>query len=417
MMYKIGILTIGDEVRIGQVVNTNAAWLASQLTQTGAFISEHRTIGDDREIMLREIDDLFKKNDLLITTGGLGPTHDDITKPVLLEYFNDKFVFSQDVYNSLLNYLKIRNRELTDLVKNQAMIPSKSQPLENKVGTAPGILFKKNGKTLIALPGVPAEVKYITTTHIIPYVINEINNLNCEVILYKTFITAGTFESDLAEKIGDVNKFLGESTLAFLPSYEGVRLRIGAKANTFEEAKIEIDRLSKILYNRVGQYIISENDKNLSQIVGEKLKNKNQTVAVAESCTGGLLGKEFTDIPGSSAYFLGGIISYSNEAKIKFLNVNKKTLDEFGAVSEQTAIEMAMNVRDIFNSDYGISITGIAGPDGGSPTKPVGTVWIGISVKNNTFAKLFYFGEIREINRKRAVGMALTLLLEAINFN
>ncbi|HRS01193.1 MAG TPA: competence/damage-inducible protein A [Bacteroidota bacterium] len=416
-MYKIGILTIGDEVRIGQVVNTNAAWLSVQLTGTGAFISEHRTIGDDREIMLREIDDLFKKNDLLITTGGLGPTHDDITKPVLLEYFNDKLIFSQDVYNSLLNYLKIHNRELTDLVKNQAMIPSKSLPLENKVGTAPGLLFQKNGKALIALPGVPAEVKYITTNHIIPFVIKEINNLKCEVILYKTFITAGAFESELAEKIGNINEFLGNSSLAFLPSYQGVRLRIGAKGNTFEEAKIEIDRLSRILYDKVGQYIVSEDDKSLSQIVGEKLKDKNQTVAVAESCTGGLLGKEFTDIPGSSAYFLGGIISYSNEAKVKFLNVNKKTLDEFGAVSEQTAYEMAMNVRNIFNADYGISITGIAGPDGGTPLKPVGTVWIGISTQDNTFAKLYHFGEFREVNRERSVGMALTLLLEAINSN
>jgi len=416
-MYKIGILTIGDEVRIGQVVNTNAAWLSVQLTGIGAFISEHRTIGDEREIMLREIDDLFKKNDLLITTGGLGPTHDDITKPVLLEYFNDKLIFSQDVYNSLLNYLKIHNRELTDLVKNQAMIPSKSLPLENKVGTAPGLLFQKNGKALIALPGVPAEVKYITTNHIIPFVIEEINNLKCEVILYKTFITAGAFESELAEKIGNINEFLGNSSLAFLPSYQGVRLRIGAKGNTFEEAKIEIDRLSRILYDKVGQYIVSEDDKSLSQIVGEKLKDKNQTVAVAESCTGGLLGKEFTDIPGSSAYFLGGIISYSNEAKMKFLNVNKKTLDEFGAVSEQTAYEMAMNVRNIFNADYGISITGIAGPDGGTPLKPVGTVWIGISTQDNTFAKLYHFGEFREVNRERSVGMALTLLLEAINSN
>jgi len=413
-MFKIGILTIGDEVRIGQVVNTNAAWLSAQLTQESAFITEHRTIGDDREVMLREIDDMFNKNDMLITTGGLGPTHDDITKPVLLEYFNDKMIFSDQVYQSLLNYLKSRNREITEIVKNQALIPSSCTPLENKVGTAPGLLFKKNRKYLISLPGVPAEMKYITTTHIIPMVREIISTTQSDVIMYKTFITTGIFESDLAEKIGDVNEFLGKSTLAYLPSYQGVRLRIGAYAKTKEQAKNEIDRISKIIIERAGQYIVSEDDIKLAQIVGEELNKSKMTIAVAESCTGGLLGKEITDIPGSSAYFLGGIISYSNEAKIKLLGVNRKTLDDYGAVSEQTAMEMASNVRTIFNSTYGISITGIAGPDGGTQTKPVGTVWIGISNEKTTYARLFNFGEIREVNRERAVGMALTLLLQSL---
>lgn len=414
-MFNVGILTIGDEVRIGQVVNTNAAWLSSQLTEVGAFVTEHRTIGDDRDKMLSEIDYLFKNNDLLITTGGLGPTHDDITKPVLLDYFNDKLVFSNEVFTSLQHYLNFRNREITDVVKNQALIPETCTPLENKVGTAPGLLFERDGKYLISLPGVPAEVKYITTAHIIPFVQKLIQSRKDEVILHRTFQTIGAFESDLAEMIGNVNLFLGESSLAFLPSYQGVRLRIGAKAQTFDEAKIELDRITKILHQRVGKYIISEEDKRLAQLVGDKLNELNATIAVAESCTGGLLGKEITDIAGSSSYFLGGIISYSNEAKINLLNVNRKTIEEYGAVSEQTAIEMASNVRNIFNSNYGVSITGIAGPDGGTPLKPVGTVWIGISSEKHTHARLFHFGEIREVNRERAVGMALAMVMEMLN--
>ncbi|MEN6295569.1 MAG: competence/damage-inducible protein A [Chloroherpetonaceae bacterium] len=414
-MFNVGILTIGDEVRIGQVVNTNAAWLSSQITETGAFVTEHRTIGDDRDKMLTEIDYLFKNNDLLITTGGLGPTHDDITKPVLLDYFNDKLVFSNEVFTSLQHYLNFRNREITDVVKNQAFIPETCTPLENKVGTAPGLLFERDGKYLISLPGVPAEVKYITTAHIIPFVQKLIQSRKDEVVFYRTLQTIGAFESDLAEMIGNVNQFLGESSLAFLPSYQGVRLRIGAKAQTFDEAKIELDRITKILYQCAGKYIISEEDKRLAQLVGDKLNELNATIAVAESCTGGLLGKEMTDIAGSSSYFLGGIISYSNEAKINLLNVNRKTIEEYGAVSEQTAIEMASNVRNIFNSNYGVSITGIAGPDGGTPLKPVGTVWIGISSEKHTHARLFHFGEIREVNRERAVGMALTMVMEMLN--
>lgn len=413
-MFKIAILTIGDEVRIGQVVNTNAAWLSSQLTAVGAFVSEHRTIGDDWEVMLKNINELYTNNDMLITTGGLGPTHDDITKPVLLEYFNDKLIFSEEVYNSLQNYLSNYHRPMTDVVKNQAMIPSTCIPLENKVGTAPGLYFKQNKHNIIALPGVPAEVKYITNTHIIPVVKELIKEHQTEVILYKTYITAGAFESELADKIGNVNEFLGNSSLAFLPNYQGVRLRIGAIAKTEDEARQEIDRISNILTNRIGKYIISEDDLSLSHIVGEKLRQLKKTVAVAESCTGGLLGKEFTEIPGSSDYFLGGIICYSNEAKISLLNIDEQIIKGYGAVSEQTAVAMAANVKQIFQSDYSISITGIAGPGGGTVEKPVGTVWIGISTLIHTYAHLFHFGEIRETNRERAVGMALTLLLEEI---
>lgn len=414
-MIKVSILTIGDEVRIGQIVNTNAAWLSEKITRLGAFISNHITIGDDFDLMVNEIKEQIKQNDIVITTGGLGPTHDDITKPVLLNIFDDKLVFDDSTFKNIQELFKKQNREISERNKLQAYVPSKAKILTNLVGTAPGLLFEFDDKAIFSLPGVPSEMKFITENFILNYISNLIKLKNDEIILYKTLNVAGIFESNLADIIGPPEEFLGDnSSLAFLPSYKGIRLRIGTIQPNFDKAQNEIERISQIIYSKAGEYIWGEDDKDLTFEIGKLLKEKKLTLSVAESCTGGLLGGEITKISGSSEYFMGGIISYSNEVKINQLGVNKSTIELYGAVSFETASEMAINVKKLFKTDIGISITGIAGPTGGTPEKPVGTVFIGISYLNQIKVNKYVFGNDRNINRERAIGSSLLLLYQTL---
>ncbi len=417
-MLKVSLITIGDEIRIGQIINTNAAWLSNELTRLGVFVSKHITIGDDFELMIEVINEQIRHNDFVITTGGLGPTHDDITKPVLLKIFNDELIEDKTTINYLEEFFRTRNWALTERNRQQSLVPSKAKLLPNKIGTAPGLLFEKEGKYIISLPGVPSEMKYITTNSILPLIKQKMEEKNENVVLYKTLNVAGIFESNLADLIGNPNIFLGEkSSLAFLPSYQGIKLRIGTIQDNFEFAKKEIERIRKILYDKAGSYIWSEDKENLAEVLGQLLLQEKKTLSVAESCTGGWLGREITAVAGSSEYFLGGIISYSNEVKINQLKVSKETIERYGAVSQQTAFEMAKNVREIFSSNYSIAITGIAGPSGGTVDKPVGTVWIGLATEDNVQTFNYNFGNERSINRERAVGTSLLLLLQAIKNN
>jgi nicotinamide-nucleotide amidase len=276
------------------------------------------------------------------------------------------------------------------------------------------MLFERNGKYVVSLPGVPAEMKFIMTNSVLPMVEKIIDKLGDDIVLYKTLMTSGVPESVLADKIGNVDAFLRDSdSLAFLPSYKGVRLRIGVRGNKGYAEK-RLQEIEKYIRDRVDEYIIAGDDISLAEVVGKTLADAGETVAVAESCTGGLLGGEFTSVSGSSAYFAGGVIAYSNEIKEKILGVEHQILIEHGAVSRETAEQMAQNVRSKFNVDYGISITGIAGPTGGTPDKPVGTVWIAVSSKEGNIAKKFNFGADRNVNRQRSVGAALNLLLQTI---
>ena len=411
-MLRVSLLSIGDEICIGQIVNTNAAWIAKKVTEKGAAVVEHITVGDVAADMKRELDNLLSISDLVLLTGGLGPTHDDITKPVLAEFFNDELQFDEESYANILELLKRRGMKPTDRTKQMAYLPRSCKALKNAVGAAPGMLFENQGKYVVSMPGVPNEMKYIIENSVLPLIEKIITDRQENVVLYKTLITSGIPESVLADKLGDVKEFLGENgSLAFLPSYQGVKLRIGVQSQNFADARKKIERIENFIREKAGSYIIAAEDKPLSEIIGMRLKDKGETVAVAESCTGGLLGGEFTAIPGSSAYFLGGVIAYSNEVKEKMLDVQHKTLLKHGAVSKDTAKEMARNVRKKFYADYGISITGIAGPTGGTREKPVGTVWIGLSSAKKTYAKKFVFTKDREVNRKRAVGSALSMLM------
>lgn len=410
-MLKVAILTIGDEILIGQIVNSNASWIAQKCLEIGASVVEHRVVGDSEEEIISGVDSLLKKSDILLITGGLGPTSDDLTKPSLVKYFNDELVFNETVLNWIKEFYEKRGiKEISERNRKLANIPSKCTPLKNEVGTAPGMLINLNDKIIVSMPGVPKEMQFIMNNSVLPLIKDKILKGNLTTHIFNIIQTCGIPESILADKLAGLDVQNEGVNLAFLPSYKGVRLRLETKGIPYQEAINKIESVKKSIYERVGNYIFGEGETTLSEVVGKILIERNETVAVAESCTGGLLGGEFTKISGSSSYFLGGIIAYSNDVKIKILGVNKETIEKFGAVSEQTAIEMAENVRKIFNSTYGLSITGIAGPTGGTPQKPVGTVWIGFSSKDKTFAKHNLFGGDRDINRERSVATALTML-------
>lgn len=414
-MPKASIITIGDEILIGQIVNTNVAWLSQKLTDFGVIVTKHLSISDKIETVASAIRNELIDSDIVISTGGLGPTADDNTKKAICLAFDDQMVFDEESFENIKRLFELRKRVITERNRQQAMVPSRSIPLKNEYGTAPGILYKESNKIFLALPGVPLEMKAIFENSFKKHLIEYLHQNPGEFVLYKTLNTTGIYESQLADLIGDPDEFLdNNSSLAFLPNYRGVRLRLGTIQPTYEKAKTKIEELSQILETKVGNYLTSQGEFNLAEITAELLNKKNKTVAFAESCTGGYLSKELTDIPGVSVSFMGGIVSYSNEAKVKFLEVNPKTLELYGAVSEQTAREMATNVRKLFETDFGVSITGIAGPTGGTPTKPVGTVFIGISDDSGTQVHEFHFGENRTINRERAVANAFLLLINKL---
>ena len=412
-MLSLSILTIGDEICIGQIVNTNAAWIADQCTRIGCKISIHSTIGDDIRIIQNELERLLSASDAVIITGGLGPTHDDLTKDALCEYFDDILIFHQPTFDYLTSIYARRGQSVSERNATQAMLPSKATILSNSRGTASGMWFEESGKIVVSLPGVPREMKGLMEEHVLSRLSKWADETD-EVQLYKTLLTTGITEANLADLIGEPQEFLEDSSLAFLPSYQGVRLRIGVQASSKQDATDELERIENYIREKVNRYIFGENDQTLASVVAGLLIEKKRTVSVAESCTGGMLGAALTDIAGSSAYFEGGVQVYSYTAKQNILNVSPETLAKYGAVSKETVEEMAINVRLKFGTSYGISISGIAGPGGGLPEKPVGTVWIGLADESKVTAKKFVFGNERTINRERSVGSALEMIYRAL---
>lgn len=414
-MARASIITIGDEILIGQTINTNASWIAQQLTNIGIIVDKQISISDKKSEIFDTIRNELSRCDIVITTGGLGPTSDDNTKQVICNVFGDELRFDEQSFDNIKELFEARKRQITERNKQQAMVPSRSIALKNDYGTAPGILIRNKEKLFVALPGVPTEMKTIYENSLLPLLQEYLINHQGEFVLYRTINTVGIFESNLADLIGNPSSFLDPDTsLAFLPNYRGVRLRVGTVKTSYHEAKSTVDKAIDYLSGIIKDYIISEGDFNLPQIAHDLLLEKKKTVAVAESCTGGFLAKELTDLSGASAYFLGGLITYSNQSKIEQLNVSEETINNHGAVSSQTAIEMAENVRKLYGTDFGISITGIAGPEGGTPTKPVGTVFIGLSDNSGTEASEFHFGKNRSINRERAVANAFLLLINKL---
>jgi nicotinamide-nucleotide amidase len=402
------IITIGDEILIGQIVDTNSAWIAENLSLLGINITEIRSIPDKREQIIRTLKEFNQSVDLVIISGGLGPTSDDITKASLNEYFGGQMLEAPEVLNHIIDLFNKRGFVLSETNRLQAIIPDNCIVLRNPSGTAPGMWFEKANTIFVSLPGVPFEMKDIFMLDLLPRLTERINGA---MIYHRTVMTQGLPESFLAAKIKSWEESLPENVkLAYLPRPGIVRLRLTAMGTTKNELEqllqIEIDKLHKI----IPKHIFSFRDEALEEVVGRLLKNYGMTLCTAESCTGGRIANLITSVPGSSAYFRGAIVAYDNEIKMNELSVEESVLLNLGAVSDKVVEQMAEGVRKKFNCDYGIGVSGIAGPSGGSLEKPVGTTWIAISSTKKTVSKMFNLGEHRGRNIEKASINALNML-------
>lgn len=416
------IISIGDEVLIGQVVNTNAAWLGKELLAIGIPAIRVVTIADNEKEILKEFKRSVKDADVIVVTGGLGPTHDDITVKTVAKFFKSRYVLNEKVLKHVKSIFARRKIKMPPANIGQALVPDVARVLENKTGTAPGLLIDKGGKVFCVMPGVPYEMKYISQKGLFPYLNKKYKKKITRVIKQKTLHTIGIGESVLAERIGDITKIVRkgkdhEVKLAFLPSNYEVRLRITAIANNQSKAIKLIGDAEKLLRKKAGRYIYSSDESPIEKTVGVMLKKKDLTIAVAESCTGGLIASKLTDIGGSADYVMDAIVAYSNEAKRRLLGVKAKTLKAYGAVSKKVAEEMAAGIRKRSKTDIGISVTGIAGPTGARPGKPIGYVWIGYSDSKNTFARDFIFTKDRLRNKDIMAKMALEMVRQQLTMS
>jgi len=401
------IITIGDELLIGQVVNTNQAFIAERLNAAGVRIERMTTVGDDRKAILKAFQSAWETADIVIVTGGLGPTHDDITKNALCEFFHVGLVPSPEVRNHIESLLATRNIQWSAAAEGQTLVPEQCRVLENPVGTAPGLLHESHGKLFAVLPGVPHEMRAIVEGSLVRLVKARTGGT---VIRHKTLCATGIGESLIASRLGNIDAITGGASLAFLPSPFGVRLRISIEAQDQESADTAVTQVEERIRAKVGKYIYGVDDEHLEEVVGKILKERSLTIAVAESCTGGLIADRLTNISGSSVYFERGLITYSNRSKIEMLGVPGEMLSRYGAVSREVSEAMAAGVRHMAGTDLGLSTTGIAGPTGGSPEKPVGLVWIGIADRSGTLAMKFTFGSGRMLVKQRASQAALELV-------
>ncbi len=405
-MIKAELITIGDEILIGQIIDTNSTWIAQQLIELGIDIWQIRSISDKKEDIIDALDS--SKADLIIITGGLGPTNDDLTKNTLAEYFNKALFFDENIYKHINKLLVGRGVIVNELNKEQALLPEDTLILENKSGTASGMWFTKGEKQYISLPGVPFEMKGIMNDEVLPRLKKEYKTAS---IIHKTIMTQGVPESMLAMKIKEWEDNLPQSIkLAYLPRPGIVRLRLSATGNDKNKVKNIIEEQIEKINQIIPDSIYGYDEIALEKVVGDMLKEQGATISTAESCTGGQISALVTSIPGSSAYYMGSIISYNNDAKHKLLNVPNSTIEINGAVSKDVVEYMSNSVREKFDTKYAISISGIAGPDGGTKEKPVGTTWISISSKDKTVSKQFLFGEHRGRNVTRASLSALNML-------
>jgi nicotinamide-nucleotide amidase len=408
------IITIGDELLIGQVVDTNSAWMAEQLNLVGIRVHQITSISDSREHILCTLTDAETRADVILITGGLGPTKDDITKVTLCEYFDTELVFNEEAFKNVESLFKLRGFPVTALNRKQAEIPANCTPLKNINGTAPGMWFEREGKIIVSMPGVPFEMKAMVIDQILPLLSKKLNG---SFIVHTTVMTQGVGESFLAKTIEDWETQLPENIkLAYLPQPGIVRLRVtaigGNKADLTEQLEIEIAKLKVIIPDLIFGY----NDEMLEQVVGRLLKSRSKSLSTAESCTGGYIAHLITSVPGSSEYFKGSIISYANEVKMDELGVKPASLEQHGAVSEDVVKQMASGVREKLNTDYALATSGIAGPDGGTEEKPVGTTWIALVTPEKVIAQKFLFGEHRGRNIRKAALAALNMLrVELLN--
>ena len=419
------IITIGDELLIGQVVDTNSAWMAQRLNEAGIELYQITSVHDDRQHILSALDDAFSRVDIVLTTGGLGPTKDDITKHVMCEYFNTNLVEDPRVREHIYDLYKQRPDVLNRLTATQWMVPQSAEILPNRVGSAPIMVFRKevektskfviqNPKLLIAMPGVPHEMQTAMHEQVLPYLLQCTSHNSQSPIIHRTLLLYGIAESTLALLIEDWEKALPPSMhLAYLPKDGLIRLRLSSYGEATNE---EIEQQLSALQPLISDYIIASEDLPLEVLLGNLLKLRQQTISTAESCTGGRLAALLNAQSGSSAFYMGSVVAYANEVKEHVLGVQHDTLLKYGAVSEQTVCEMADGVRALLHTDYAIATSGIAGPTGGTADKPVGTVWIAWATPDGTSTECFHFGVAREREQitSRAVTTALVKLIQSI---
>ena len=403
------IITIGDELLIGQVIDTNSAWMAQELNKVGITLKHRVAVGDVWEDIWQALDEESKHASLILITGGLGPTADDITKPLLCEYFGGKMVLHQPTLDHVTHIFEhILKRPMIERNTKQAEVPDVCTVLKNERGTAPGMLFTKNGKTFISLPGVPHEMKWLMQNHVIPMIPKLYNT---GFIEHRTLLTAGIGEAFLAEMLLEIETALpSHIKLAYLPNYGMVRLRLTAFGFDKTQLQQEINAQFNLLKEKVKEFLVTDQDQPMELVVGNLLKASGSTLATAESCTGGYIAQLITSHSGSSAYYKGSVVSYANSVKQDVLQVQEETLQSAGAVSEAAVTQMAQSVLKLMKTDYAIAVSGIMGPDGGTTEKPVGMVWVAVANKEKVVTKLFNFRFDRRRNIELTSTQALNLL-------
>jgi nicotinamide-nucleotide amidase len=402
------LLTIGDEILYGQIVDTNSQWMSVELDKVGINVIRKTSVGDQEDEILTAFAEAEKRADIILITGGLGPTSDDLTKPLLAKYFDCKLQIHEEALAEITAFFKSRGREMTELNKQQAALPICCTKITNPIGTAPGMWFEKNNKVFMSMPGVPHEMKKMMIERVIPRLKEKFQT---PAIYHKVIRTIGIGESFLADKISPWEKALpAHIKLAYLPSLGDVKLRLTGFSDSSTQIEKEIDEWVMKLQPLAGEYIYGYGEESIEVAIGRMLRERKLTLSMAESCTGGYLSHLITSVPGCSDYFLGSMVPYSYEIKMRQLGVKPEVLEKYGAVSEQTIIEMANIVRAKFNTDIGVATSGIAGPGGATPEKPVGTVWIAYSDKHQTVTKKLQISSERSINIRMASVAVLNLI-------
>ncbi|WP_266366002.1 competence/damage-inducible protein A [Tellurirhabdus rosea] len=406
------VITIGDEILFGQITDTNTQWISAELTKIGIRTVRKSSVGDTREAILEILQESTERVDVVILTGGLGPTKDDITKQTLCQFFGTELALNEDALAFVTDFFARRGRAMTDLNRMQAALPTNATYVPNDWGTAPGMWFEENNTVYVSLPGVPFEMKNLMEHRVIPLLKK---HFETPEIYHRIIRTAGIGESFLAETIADWEDALPPHIrLAYLPSFGQVKLRLTATGADRTALQAEVAEQERRVLPLIEPYVYGFDDDELETVIGRLLVEKGWSLATAESCTGGYVASRITSIPGSSAYYWGSVVSYSNEVKIRQLGVRPETLAAHGAVSEQTVREMAEGVRQVLGTEVGISTSGIAGPDGGTPDKPVGTIWIAVSTAQKTVTRLLRLGQFREWNIQHTNVQVLNLLRQTL---
>ena len=409
------IITIGDEILIGQIVDTNSAWMARQLNMAGIKVKQVTSVSDDAEHIIEALDAARKRAQVVLITGGLGPTKDDITKFTLARYFNMGMRRDAATLAQVEAIFERSRRPMLDINRQQADVPDGCTVVQNKNGTAPCMWFDADDFIVVSMPGVPFEMMYLMEEEILPRIKSR---FKLPFIYHKTLLTANIGESYLAEEISEIENSLPSTIkLAYLPRLGQVRLRLSSSGNDEHQLKTEVDHYADLIVQKVKAYIVAEEDIAIEKALLQLFEKEEFTLSTAESCTGGYIAHLLTQHAGSSRVFAGGAVTYSNELKQSVLGVRPETLSHFGAVSEQTVCEMAQGAVARFHTDYAVAVSGVAGPDGGSPEKPVGTVWIAVADKDKVVAKMFSFGSKRAQNIERSAIAALNMVLQQFKGN